>query len=162
MTMSTARRVALTAAMAGLANVLAVLSVPVPLSPFQTRLHLIQLPIILAGILAGPWVGAITGLLGALLTSSQVGIPFILGGNAILGGLAGYLTFKGFRPLVASIVALAVELPYVAMTDLLYLQWPIVQIVLLKLSVETLICAGIASFLAHSTAVKSLISGLRA
>ena len=66
--LSVARRVALTAAMAGLANVLALLSVPIPISPFQTRLHLIQLPIILAGILAGPWAGTATGLLGAFLT----------------------------------------------------------------------------------------------
>jgi len=161
MAMSVARRVALTAAMAGLANVLAILAIPFPLSPFQTRLHLIQLPIILAGILAGPWVGAITGLLGALLTSSQVGIPFIVGGNAILGGVVGYLTFKGFRPIVASVVALAVELPYVAATDLLYLQWPIVQIILIKLSAESLISAGIASLVVRSTAIKSLMSGLR-
>lgn len=161
MAMSMTRRVALTAAMAGLANVLALLSIPIPLSPFETRLHLIQLPILLAGILAGPWVGTITGLLGALLTSSQVGIPFIVGGNAILGGVVGYLTFKGFRPLVASLVALAAELPYVAVTDLLYLQWPIVQVVLVKLSVETFICAGIAFFIVRSTAIKSLMSGLR-
>jgi hypothetical protein len=51
-----------------------------------------------------------------------------------LGGLVGYLSFKGLRPLSASIVALAVELPYVAVTDLLYLQRPVVQIVLLTLS----------------------------
>ena len=161
MTMSMSRRVALTAAMAGLANVLALLSLPLPLSPFETRLHLIQLPILLAALLAGPWVGAATGLLGALLTSSQVGIPFIVGGNAILGAMAGYLTFKGFRPMVASVVALAVELPYVAATDLIYLQWPIVQMILVKLSAETLISAGIASFLLRSSAIKSLMSGLR-
>ena len=95
------------------------------------------------------------------LTSYQVGIPFIVGGNAILGGLVGYLTLKGFRPLVASIVALAVELPYVAATDLLYLQWPIVQIVLLMLAAETLISADLAELIVRSTAVKSLASGLR-
>lgn len=161
MTTTTARRVALTAAMAGLANVLALLSVPVPLSPFQTRLHLIQLPILLAGTLAGPWVGALTGLLGALLTTYQVGIPFIIGGNAILGGVTGYLVSKGIRPVVASAIALAVQLPYVTATDLLYLQWPMVQIILVKLSVETLICAAVASAIVRSTAVKSLISGLR-
>ena len=161
MVVSVARRVALTAAMAGLANVLALLSVPIPISPFQARLHLVQLPATLAGLLAGPWVGAVAGLLGAFLTSYQVGIPFIVGGNAILGGLVGYLTLKGFRPLVASIVALAVELSYVAATDLLYLQWPIVQIVLLMLAAETLISAGLAEFIVRSTAVKSLASGLR-
>jgi len=160
--MNTARRVALTAAMAGLANVLALFSVPVPLSPFETRLHLIQLPILLAGILAGPWVGASSGLLGALLTTYQVGIPFIVGGNAILGGVAGYLVSRGSHPITASVFALAVQLPYVALTDLLYLQWPIVQIILVKLSVETLICAVIASFIARSAAVRNLVSGLRA
>jgi riboflavin transporter FmnP len=50
---SVVRRVALTTAMAGLANVLALLSVPIPISPFQTQLHLIQLPVILAELLAG-------------------------------------------------------------------------------------------------------------
>jgi hypothetical protein len=58
-------------------------------------------------------------------------------------------------------VALAVELPYVAVTDLLYLQWPVVQIVLVMLAVETLISAGLAEFIVRSTAVKSLASGLR-
>ena len=157
MVVSVARRVALTAAMPGPANVLALLSVPIPISPFQTRLHLIQLPATLAGLLAGPWVGAVAGLLGAFLTSYQVGIPFIVGGSAILGGLVGYLSFKGFRPLSASIVALAIELPYVAVRDLLYLQWPVVQIVLVMLAVETLIFACLAVFIVRSTAVESCV-----
>ena len=106
-------------------------------------------------------MGALTGLLGALLTTYQVGIPFIIGGNAILGGVTGYLVSKGIRPVVASAIALAVQLPYVTATDLLYLQWPMVQIILVKLSVETLICAAVASAIVRSTAVKSLISGLR-
>ena len=78
-----------------------------------------------------------------------------------MGGPVGYLSFKGFRPLSTSIVALAVELPYVAVRDLLYLQWPVVQIVLVMLAVETLISACLAVFIVRSTAVKSLASGLR-
>jgi hypothetical protein len=78
-----------------------------------------------------------------------------------LGGLVGYLSFKGFRPLSTSIVALAVKLPYVAVTDLLYLQRPVVQIVLVMLAVETFMSAGLAVFIVRSTAVKSLASGLR-
>lgn len=79
-----------------------------------------------------------------------------------MGGLVGYLAFRGFRPLVASVIALAIELPYVVVTDLIYLQWSIVQIILNKLTVETLISAGLASILVRSSAIKALMSGFRA
>jgi len=147
--------------MAALANILALLSISIPLSPFTTRLHFIQLPILLAGVLGGVWVGAVAGGLGAVIMSSQVGIPFIIGSNAILGGVAGYLTRRRVRPFLASSVGILAQLPYVAVTDLLYLQWPIVQVILVKLALEGLVSAGIVSLIVRSTAVRTLTSGLR-
>jgi len=106
-------------------------------------------------------VGAVAGGLGAVIMSSQVGIPFIIGSNAILGGVAGYLTRRRVRPFLASSVGILAQLPYVAVTDLLYLQWPIVQVILVKLALEGLVSAGIVSLIVRSTAVRTLTSGLR-
>ncbi len=159
---NTTKKIAVAAIMAALANILALLSIPIPLPTFQPRLHLIQLPILLAGILAGPWAGAVAGGAGALLTAAQVRIPFILGGNAILGGVAGYLSWRGLRPFPAAVLALVVELPYVAVTDSLYLPLPVIATILVLLSAETLISAALIEALMRSSAVKNLKATLRA
>lgn len=148
--------------MAALANVIALLSIPVPLGASETRLHLIQLPIVLAGVLAGPFAGVVAGGVGALLTVTQVNIPFIIGGNAILGGLSGYLSRRNLRPLFAGLIALVVELPYVVATDLLYLPLPIIlTIILPKLVAETIISLILIEALMRTSALKSIAASLR-
>lgn len=158
---NTTRRIAIAAVMAALANIISFFSVPIPVSPFETRLHLIQLPILLAGVLAGPWAGAVAGGAGALLTAAQVQIPFLVGGNAILGGVAGFLARRGVRPFLSALAALLIELPYVAITDSLYLPMAVVTGILVKLSVETLISALIIEVIMRSSALGTVAASLR-
>jgi hypothetical protein len=101
--------------MAALANVL---SVPpfIILAAGQT-IHFLQLPILIGGILAGPAAGFITGAAGGLFMSLAIAkIPFIIGGQAIFGGAAGFLA-KRFRPLFTGVISWLVQAPYVAVTD---------------------------------------------
>lgn len=107
------------ALMAALANVLSVppIALPVSFGGFQSTIHFTQLPIFIAGILAGPAAGLLTGAIGGLFAGFAVpSIPFIIGGLALLGFAVG-LFAKRFRPFFAGILAWLVQAPYVAVTD---------------------------------------------
>ena len=144
------------ALMAALANVLSVppIAVPIFLGSFQSSIHFTQLPIFVAGILAGPAAGLLTGAIGGLFAGFAVPkIPFIIGGLAILGGTAGLFT-RRFRPFLAGILAWLVQAPYVAVTDYvwftLFLQrtpqaaWAIITTLLVVLTVEVVISSILA------------------
>ena len=62
------------ALMAALANVLSVppIAVPIFLGSFQSSIHFTQLPIFVAGILAGPAAGLLTGAIGGLFAGFAV------------------------------------------------------------------------------------------
>lgn len=144
------------ALMAALANVLSVPPIAIPLSigTFETSIHFSQLPILLAGILAGMTGGLVTGAVGGLFGAFAVpGIPFVIGGLAILGCSAAFFS-KRFRPLFSGLLAWVVQAPYVAVTDYvwftMFLQrtpqvaWVIVTSLLVKLTVEAVISAVLA------------------
>jgi riboflavin transporter FmnP len=141
--------VAFTALMAGLANVLSLLTVPV--SP-GVSVHFFQVAIFLCGILAGPWAGLIGGAIGGLYMS-WTAIPFIVGGIAILGGASGLLA-RRFRPFVAGVLAWVVQAPYVVVTDYIWFAglkflpsdaaWARIITILILLTVEAIISAALA------------------
>lgn len=150
------KKLSFVALMAALANVLSVPPIAIPLSigSFGTSIHFSQLPIFIAGILAGMTGGLITGAVGGLFAASAVpGIPFVIAGLAILGCSTGFFT-KKFRPLFAGFLAWLVQAPYVAVTDYvwftMFLQrtpqaaWVIVTSVLVILTVEAVISAVLA------------------
>jgi hypothetical protein len=146
--------------MAALSNILSLppLAIPVAVGPFSSAIHLTQLPIFLSGVIAGPWAGLFTGGVGGLYMSYSTGIPFIIGGLALLGSTAGYVRTKfGINPFFSSLIAFGVQAPYVFLTDYLWftvtrLMTPtvarnIVITILLKLTVEAVIAAGLVSIL---------------
>lgn len=150
------KMLSLVALMAALANVLSVPPVAIPLSigTFETSIHFSQLPIFVAGILAGMTGGLVTGAVGGLFAAFAVpGIPFVIGGLAILGWSAGFFT-KRFRPLFAGLLAWLVQAPYVAVTDYVWFTlslqktpqaaWVIVTSLMVKLTVESVISAVLA------------------
>jgi uncharacterized membrane protein len=150
------KKLSLVALMAALANVLSVPPIAIPLSigTFETSIHFSQLPIFVAGILAGMTGGLVTGAVGGLFGAFAIpGIPFVIGGLAILGCSAGFFA-KKFRPVFAGLLAWLVQAPYVAVTDYvwfsLFLQktpqaaWVIVTSLMVKLTVEAVIGAVLA------------------
>jgi uncharacterized membrane protein len=147
------------ALMAALSNVLSVepFVLPVVLGPFTTRIHFSQLPILIAGILGGPWAGLLTGAVGGVYMSFTV-IPFILGGLALLGFSAGLFAKRlKSRPFFSCILAWCVQAPYVLVTDYLWfassrllpqsVAWTTVSTILVLLTVEAVIASVLAEIL---------------
>jgi uncharacterized membrane protein len=144
------------ALMAALTNILSLppFVIPIAIGPFSTAIHFTQLPILLSGILAGPWAGLITGGVGGLYMSYSAGIPFIIGGLALLGASAGYISKRyDVSPFLTSLIAFGVQAPYVYITDYFWftltrLMSPmvarnVVTTIVLKLAVEAIIAAGL-------------------
>lgn len=145
--------------MAALSFVLSVepFAIPIAVGPFSSEIHFSQLPIFISGILAGPWAGLVTGLLGGLYMS-VTRIPFILVGLAILGLAAGFFSKRfNFSPFIAGFLAWIVQVPYVFLTDYLWFFYftpmpssvilPTVGTLLLKLAIESFISAIILALI---------------
>jgi uncharacterized membrane protein len=152
------RKLTFAALMAALSNILSFppFVIPVIVGPFSTAIHLSQLPIFLSGVLAGPWAGLMTGGVGGLYMSFSTGIPFIIGGLALLGASAGYVSKKyGLNPFLSSLLAFGIQAPYVFITDYLWFTLTrfmsstvalnVVTTIVLKLTVEAVIAAGLVS-----------------
>ena len=62
------------AVMAALSNILSIdlLTIPIVIGPFSSRVHFSQLPIFLSGVLAGPLAGLLTGAIGGIYMSFSV------------------------------------------------------------------------------------------
>jgi hypothetical protein len=138
------------ALMVALSNILSLppFIIPIAVGPFSTTIHLTQLPIFLSGVMAGPWAGLITGGIGGLYMSYSTGIPFIIGGLALLGGTAGYTSKNyGFSPFLSSLIAFGVQAPYVFLTDYLWFTSTrlMSSMVVLKLTLEAVIAAVLVS-----------------
>jgi uncharacterized membrane protein len=157
--MMKAKTVAFTALMAALANVMSIppLAIPLQLGGFTSAIHFFQLPVFLAGILAGPWAGLVAGAVGGVYMS-LTRIPFVIGGIAILGYSAGFFA-KKTRPLFAGLLAWLVQAPYVLATDYIWftlfagnspaVAWAIILPIMVNLSLQTLVCAVFADIIIH-------------
>ena len=88
--------------------------------------------------------------------SYSAGIPFIVGGLALLGVSTGYASKKyGVSPFLSSLMAFGVQVPYVFVTDYLWFTLTglmpsmvarnVVSMIVLKLSVEAVIAAVLVS-----------------
>ena len=135
----TSKLVAFVAVMGATANLLGFFAIP--LGP--TRFHLLQVPIILAGLSLGPWIGGLVGFVGAGVMAYNTLNPYLLLGNAILGFSVGavYSRLKRRKgipllpQLISVIVAFIVQSPYVYVTDvfLVGMPSPLVQTVILPI-----------------------------
>jgi len=147
--------------MSALANVVSLYSIPISILGFQSRIHFQQLPIILGGVVAGGGVGLIIGFFGAFVMAYSTGIPFILGGMAIVGLTSGLFVRK-VRPLFAGVFAYIVSIPYVAATDYIWgLPLPVIEGILVKLGLEAILCSVIVEAIGRHKAVSSFISSMR-
>lgn len=161
-----AKTIAFVAMMIALSNILSVppFVIPVAIGTLNSNIHLTQVPILLSGILAGPWAGLVTGALGGLYMSLSSEIPFVVGGLAILGFASGVLANRRrIKPIYSGILAWLVQAPYVFFTDYLWFTYSralpssvaltTVMAVLLKLTIEALIAsvlsAAVVSYVKH-------------
>lgn len=158
--MSRTKIMTFAAAMAALANILSIqpFVIPIVIGPFPSSIHMTQLPIFIAGVLAGPWAGLLTGAVGGLYMSITV-IPFIVAGLALLGFSAGWFTRRlRLRPFLASILAWCVQAPYVLVTDYIWFAYSrlmppsvalaTVTTILIKMTVEAIIASTLTEILA--------------
>ena len=153
---------AFAAVMAALSNILSsdLLTIPLVIGAFSSKVHFTQLPIFVSGILAGPWAGSLTGAIGGLYMSYTVGIPFIVGGLALLGLCAGLFAKKlKLRPFFSSILAWFVQAPYVLATDYFWfvsarlmppsVALTVVTTILVKMTIEAIVSSTLAVILVH-------------
>ena len=146
------------ALMAALANIFSIeaLTVPLVIGPFASKLHFTQLPIFISAALAGPLAGLLTGAIGGLYMSYSVGIPFIVGGLAILGFSAGILAHRfEVKPLLSSVFAWGIQAPYVFVTDYVWFVYSrlmpssvavtVITTILINLTIEAIIASVIAT-----------------
>lgn len=158
--MNKTKTLTLIALMAALSTILSLppLVIPVTLGTFSSEIHFTQIPILITGILAGPWAGLLTGAIGGLYMSFLVEIPFIIGGLALLGAAAGFFAEKlKLRPLFTSILAWGIQAPYVFITDYIWfivsrgipsqLALTTVATILLKLTIEAFIASALTAII---------------
>ena len=149
------------ALMVALSNILSAppFTIPLVIGAWNSNIHLTQVPILISGILAGPWVGLVTGALGGLYMSFSTEIPFVIGGLAILGFASGILANKmKIKPVFSGILAWLIQAPYVFATDYFWFTYSramppsialiTVAIILLKLTIEALIASGLTAIIA--------------
>ena len=146
------------ALMAALANILSIepFTITIAIGPFVSKIHLTQLPIFISAALSGPLAGLLTGAIGGLYMSYSVGIPFIVGGLAILGFSAGFFStrFKS-RPFLSSVFAWGIQAPYVFVTDYFWFVYSrlmpspialtVITTILINLTIEAIISSIIVT-----------------
>jgi uncharacterized membrane protein len=150
------------ALMAALTNILSLdfLVIPIIIGPFASAIHISQLAVLVSGTFAGPLSGLLTGAIGGIYMSYSRGIPFIIGGLALLGFSAGLFAKRlKLRPFLSSILALCVWAPYVLVTDYVWFIYSglmppqvaltVVTTILINLTVETVIASILTEIIVH-------------
>lgn len=116
--------------------------------PFaEWKLHLFQVGIFTSAFLFGPFAGAVVGALSGSYTGLfLLNNPWIIGGNAILGFSAAYL-YTRTTPFKAAMGAFAIQLPYLFVTDVLFvgMSLGVVAMIALTLLVTNMFCAFMAA-----------------
>ena len=140
----TSKLITFVATMCAVANVLGLFAISIG----TTKIHFMQLPIILSGLALGPWVGGLVGFIGAAAMAFNLAPinPYLLLGNAILGFFTGlfylYLRKMKVRPIIPQVIsvlgAYIVQAPYVYATDVYFMSMPpsFVLAILVKLLLE--------------------------
>ena len=109
-------------------------------TPWGFQIHVFQAAIFLAALIFGRWAGLIAGAAGSIYVAAALSNPFILVGNAFLGFFTGHFTERGFGPVAAVLLAFAIQIPWLAVTDhfLMGLPWSFVGALVLSLAVSNL------------------------
>ena len=119
-------------------------------TPWGFQIHVFQAAIFLAALLFGRWAGLVAGSVGSLYAAASMGNPFILFGNALLGFFTGHFAERGFRPVAAAMLAFAIQLPWLAVTDhfLMGHSWSLIGGLAASLAASNLLWAVAAAWAA--------------
>ncbi|MFH1316390.1 MAG: ECF transporter S component [Candidatus Woesearchaeota archaeon] len=117
---------------------------------FGFKIHLFQIAIFLAAMIYGPTGGFLSGLIGSSYSAFIMGNPYIAIGNAILGFFAGLFLRYGIKTVLAVLLAYAIQLPWLVLTDyyLVGLSAVFIQSLAIALLVSNLIWAVAVDYIA--------------
>jgi uncharacterized membrane protein len=121
-------------------------------TPFGFRIHFFQLAVFIAAMIYGPMGGMLSGIVGSGYSAIAMSNPYILVGNAILGFFFGLFMRKEFNVFAAVLLAYAIQLPWLVMTDiyLVHMPLPVVEGLVVALLVSDLIWAATAKYLSQT------------
>ena len=110
---------------------------------FGIRIHFFQYLIFMAAFIYGPSAGMLSGGIGSLYTAFALKNPYILVGNMILGGFAGYFMKKGISITNSVLLAFAIQIPWLYATDVYLAGMPIIAVnsIITALFISNLLCA---------------------
>lgn len=110
-------------------------------SVFGVRIHFFQYLIFLAAVIYGPFGGAISGAFGSVYTALALNNPYIVVGNIILGFFVGFFVRKGLNAVVAVLMAYAIQLPWLWVTDVYLAHMPVgvVNMIVIALLISNII-----------------------
>ena len=94
-------------------------------TPLGFKVHFFQLAIIAAAMIYGPMGGLMSGLFGSIYSAIIMNNPYIIGGNIILGIVTGILLRKKIHTVLAVLIAFAVQLPWLILTDFYLVHLPV-------------------------------------
>ncbi len=108
------RSVVALALLTALPNLLGMVNIA---TPWGFKWHCFQVAVFFAASLFGPVGGLLSGLAGSIVPALITGNPYIVVGNALLGGVAGLLLKRGIAMVPAVWIAYAIQLPWLIATD---------------------------------------------
>ncbi|MFH1053028.1 MAG: hypothetical protein V1740_01295 [Candidatus Woesearchaeota archaeon] len=116
---------------------------------FGFKVHFFQIAVFLAAMLYGPTGGFFSGLIGSSYSAFIMANPYIAIGNAILGFFAGLFFRLGIKAVLAVLLAYAIQLTWLVLTDyyLVGLSVGFIQALAITLLVSNLIWAVAADYL---------------
>jgi len=114
------------------------------------KLHFFQIAVFIAALVYGPTGGMLSGLVGSVYSAVVMHNPYIAVGNAILGFFAGFFVRYKMHTIIAVMLAYAIQLPWLVLTDYYLVNLPFGFI--WKLVIALLISNIIWATAAHYTA----------
>jgi len=89
------------------------------------KIHFFQYFVFVAAAVYGPVGGLISGGFGSVFTVVTMNNPHILIGNMILGFFTGWFFRKGINLVLAALIAYAIQMPWLWLTDVYLANMPI-------------------------------------
>ena len=116
------RQYAMWIAVGLLANLLGMINIG---TIYGFKIHFFQVAIFISAAMFGSAGGLTVGVMGSLYSAIIMNNPYIVGGNAILGWVAGYLMHKKMPVLPAVYLAFWAQLPWLILTDIYLINMPL-------------------------------------
>lgn len=143
--------IALIAIFAAITNVIMIISFPITLLGVTSKIHFIQIPILIVSFGIGPIAGSLVGIIGTISMVFSVipANPFIIFYNGLFGFFTGlfFLIFKRMKinilvnQFISVLLAFIIQIPFIWIfnTQIIGIPVIVVQVIILKLLFEDLV-----------------------